>query len=65
MAKINENYLKLKSSYLFSEIARFGFGLPGQNHRGIGRHIAVRGLARRLDHDPRQVDAGRQPATDG
>ena len=40
------------------EIARLGLGFLGQHHRGIGRHVAMRGIARRLDHDPRQIDAG-------
>ena len=36
----------------------FALGFLGQHHRGIGRHVAMRGVARRLDHDARQVDAG-------
>jgi hypothetical protein len=41
----------------FGEIARFAPWLLGQHHRGIGRHVAMRGIARRLDHDPRQIEA--------
>ena len=41
----------------FGEIARFCLGLLGQHHRGVGRHVAMRGVARRLDHDARQIDA--------
>ena len=47
---------------LFGEVAGFCLGLPGQNHRGVGRHIAVRRIARRLDDDARQVNAGGPPA---
>ena len=47
---------------LFGEVAGFCLGLPGQHHRGVGRHIAVRRIARRLDHDARQVNAGGPPA---
>ena len=43
---------------LFGEIAWLGLGFLGQHHRGVGRHVAMRGVARRLDHDARQIDAG-------
>ena len=46
----------------FGEVARFGLGFFRQHHRGIGRHIAMRGVARRLDHDPRKIDV-RRPST--
>ena len=46
----------------FGEIARLCLGLLGQHHRGVGRHVAMRGIARRLDHDARQIDAGGPPA---
>ena len=49
----------------FGEIARFCLGLLGQHHRRIGRHVAMRGVARRLDHDPRQVDTGGPAAFGG
>jgi hypothetical protein len=41
----------------FGEIAGFCPNLPGQHHRGVGGHITVRRIARRLDHDARQVNA--------
>ncbi len=41
----------------FGEVARLGFGLLGQNHRGIGSHVAMRRLLRGLDHHAREVDA--------
>jgi hypothetical protein len=44
------------------ERPRLQAGVLGQHHGGVGRHVAVRGLARRLDHDARLVDAGRQHA---
>jgi len=31
---------------LFGEIARFCLRILGQNHRGVGRHIAMRSVAR-------------------
>ena len=46
----------------FGEIARLCLGLLGQHHRGVGRHVAMGGIARRLDHDPRQVDTVRPSA---
>ena len=46
----------------FGEVARFGLGFLRQHHRGIGRHIAVRGVARRLHHDLRKIDI-RRPST--
>jgi hypothetical protein len=33
-----------------------------KNHRRVGREIAVRGIARRLDRDPRRIETGRQRA---
>ena len=42
---------------LFGEIARLGLCLLGQHHGGIGRHVAVAGIARRLDHHAREIDA--------
>ncbi len=49
----------------FGEIARFCPGLLGQHHRGIGRHVAMRCITRRLDHDPRQINAGGPAAFGG
>ena len=40
------------------EIARLYLGVLGQHHRGVGRHVAMAGIARRLDHDAREIDAG-------
>ena len=37
----------------------------GQHHRGIGRHVAMRRIARRLDRDVGQVEALRQRALGG
>ena len=47
------------------EIARFCLGLLGQHHRGIGRHVAMRRITRRLDHDPREIDTGGPAAFGG
>ena len=47
------------------EIARFGPRLLRQYHRGIGRHVAMGGVARRLDHHAREIDAGRPSALRG
>ncbi len=33
-----------------------------EDHRGVGRHVAVRGIARRLDGDAGHVEARRQTA---
>ena len=43
-----------------SKLARLLAGILGQHHGGIGRHVAVIGIARRLDYHTRLVDAGRQ-----
>ena len=40
------------------EIARLCLGVLGEHHRGIGRHVAMAGIARRLDHDAGEIDAG-------
>ena len=45
------------SANLLGEIARLCLGFLGQHHRGIGRHVAMRGIARRLDHDAGEIDA--------
>ena len=37
----------------------------GQHHRGIGRHVAMAGIARRLDGDGGGVEAGGQHALGG
>ncbi len=42
----------------FGEIARLGPGLLCQHHGRVGRHIAVRRIARRLDNNARQIGAG-------
>ena len=44
------------------QLARLPAGVLGQHHGGVGRHVAVGGIARRLDLDARLVDAGRQHA---
>ena len=44
------------------QVARLFAGVLGEHHRGVGRHVAVRGIARRLDHDARKIDALRQHA---
>ena len=43
---------------LVGEIARLCLGVLGEHHRGIGRHVAMAGIARRLDHDAGEIDAG-------
>ncbi len=40
--------------------ARIGLGALGQNHRRVGRKIAVRGIARRLDRDSTALETLRQ-----
>ena len=40
------------------QFARLRPCLLGKHHRGIGRHVAVRGVARRLDDDSGHIDAG-------
>ena len=42
---------------LVGELARLGLGVLGEHHRGIGRHVAMAGIARRLHHDACEVDA--------
>ena len=42
--------------------ARVGLGSLGQHHRRIGREVAVRGIARRLDRDVLPVELRRQGA---
>ena len=45
------------------QLARLLAGILRQHHGGVGRHVAVGGLARRLDHDARLVDpAGSTPS---
>ena len=46
----------------FGEFARLLAGILGQHHGGVGRHVAMRRIARRLDRDARLIDAGRQYA---
>ena len=50
---------------LLGKIARLGLGLLGKHHGGVGRHVAMRGIARRLDHDAGEIDAGRPAAFAG
>jgi hypothetical protein len=40
------------------QITRIFTGILGQHHGGIGRHVAMGRIARRLDQDPRQVGTG-------
>ena len=47
------------------KLARLLAGILGQHHGGIGGHVAMRSVTRRLDHDARLVDAGRQDASRG
>ncbi len=44
--------------------ARIGAGGLGQHHRGIGRHVAMAGVAGRLDGDGFAIKAGGQFARD-
>ena len=46
----------------FRELARLFAGILGEHHGGIGRHVAMRRIARRLDRHARLIDAGRQHA---
>ncbi len=47
------------------EIARLGLGFLGQHHSGIGRHVAMARILRRLDHHAREVGARGQRALGG
>ncbi len=47
------------------EITRLGLGFLGQHHGGIGRHVAMARVLRRLDHHAREVGARRQRALGG
>ena len=40
-----------------------GFGLFRVDHGGVGREIAMRGVARRLDDETAEIEPGRQPAS--
>ena len=46
----------------FRKLARLLAGILGEHHGRIGRHITVRGIARRLGGDARLIDPGRQLA---
>ena len=54
-----------QSHQSFGQFARRHSGFLGQHHRGIGGQIAMRGIARRLDHHPRQIQPLRQYALFG
>ena len=45
---------------LLGKIAWFCLGILGQHHRGVGRHVAMGGIARRLDYHSGQI--GIRPA---
>jgi hypothetical protein len=45
---------------LLGQVARLEAGVLGQRHRRIGGEIAVARLARRLDHDARQIGRARK-----
>ncbi len=47
---------------LLGKLARLQARVLGERHRRIGREIAVARLARRLDHDARQIERGRHGA---
>ena len=42
---------------LLGEIARLRLCLFRKHHGGVGRHVAMGGIARRLDHHAREIDA--------
>ena len=44
----------------FGKLARFLAGILGQHHGGVGRDVAMRRIARRLDGHARLIDACRQ-----
>ena len=46
----------------FGKLARLAAGILGEHHGGIGRDVAMRRIARRLDRHARLIDAGRQHA---
>ena len=47
---------------LLGQVARLQAGVLGQHHRRVGGEIAVAGLARRLDHDAREIGRRRKYA---
>jgi hypothetical protein len=42
----------------FGKFARLLPGILGEHHCGIGRHVTVRRIARRLDNDARKIHTG-------
>jgi len=44
------------------KVQRVLLHLTGEHHRGVGRHVAVRGVARRLDRDAGVVEPRRDRA---
>ena len=47
---------------LLGQVARLQPGVLGQRHRRVGGEIAVARLARRLDHDAREIGRRRKDA---
>ncbi len=47
-----------------ADLAGVHVGGPGENHRGVRRHVAVGGIPRRLDRDRAVVESVRQLAVD-
>ncbi len=45
---------------LIGQRHRVLFDRAGQHHRRVGREVAMRRIARRLDRDPREIEPGRQ-----
>ncbi len=49
----------------FGKVARLLLGVLGQNHGGIGGHVAVARVARRLDQDAREIGIGAEHGSAG
>jgi hypothetical protein len=47
------------------QVARLLAGVLGQDHRGVGRHVAMRRIARRLNDHARQIGLRSQHRTRG
>ncbi len=47
---------------LLGEIARLEPSILRQHHRDVRRHVAMRCVARRFDHDAREIERRRQRA---
>ena len=58
----DERFAAQLSGDRLGELARLLAGGLGEHHRGVGRHVAVRRLARGLDQDAGKIKPGGQCA---